>query len=41
MIMQLIISNNSNTDLRRLFARKLDNLFEIAPDLSYDWWQDR
>ena len=26
--------------LRRLFARKLDDLYEIQEDKSYDWWNE-
>ncbi|HEY4326619.1 MAG TPA: hypothetical protein VGN20_21720 [Mucilaginibacter sp.] len=27
-------------DLRRLYARKMDHLFEIPPDQTYQWWLD-
>ena len=27
--------------LRRFFARKLDHLFDIQPELAFDWWADR
>jgi len=26
--------------LRKYFARKLDHLFELDPDLKYDWWTE-
>ena len=26
--------------LRKNFARKLDNLFEIKADLEFDWWKE-
>ncbi len=29
---------NDNQKLRRYFARKLDNLFDIKADKRYDWW---
>lgn len=33
-------NQNGNT-LRRLFARKLDHLYDIQPDpINYDWWTD-
>ena len=34
------LTQDSNNYLRRLFARKMDNLFEIAVDTTYDWWLD-
>ena len=34
--------NSESEGLRRLFARKLDHLFEVAPDPSnFEWWNDQ
>lgn len=35
-------NNADGESLRRLFARKLDHLFDLLPDAAnYDWWVDR
>jgi len=33
-------STTDGSRLRRLFARKLDHLYDIPADISYDWWND-
>lgn len=33
--------DDSGSRLRRLFARKLDHLYDISRDINYDWWIDR
>jgi len=36
------LADPKNDKMRRLFARKLDHLFEIERDQKqYDWWEDR
>jgi len=36
------LRQNDNQHLRRLFARKLDDLFEIPRDPKvFDWWIDK
>lgn len=41
-ITELSARNQTGNDMRRLFARKLDHFFDIAPDSqNYDWWEDR
>ncbi len=30
--------NQNSETLRKYFARKMDNLFEFAPDANFDWW---
>ena len=30
--------NNDGNELRKFFARKLDNLFDYQPDSKFDWW---
>jgi hypothetical protein len=32
-------NDNNGEKLRKLFGRKLDHLFDIKRDLSYDWWK--
>ena len=32
------LARGENASLRRLFGRKLDNLFEVKRDKKYDWW---
>lgn len=32
-------NNEKAEQLRRNFARKLDNLFDLTPDTAYEWWQ--
>ncbi|MBS1504020.1 MAG: hypothetical protein JST32_18260 [Bacteroidetes bacterium] len=39
-IKSLKANSQQGEALRRLFARKMDHLFEIPADLSYDWWID-
>lgn len=36
------LKQNNNQNLRRLFARKLDDLFDMSPDPEkFDWWIDK
>ncbi|AWK04788.1 hypothetical protein HYN56_11355 [Flavobacterium crocinum] len=40
-LLELSAQTQIGNNLRRLFARKLDHLYDIAPDSNnYDWWQD-
>ena len=39
-IKKLSTESKEGQDLRRLLARKLDHLYDIKPDLSFDWWKD-
>ena len=32
-------TDQSGEKLRKLFGRKLDHLFDIKRNLSYDWWK--
>lgn len=37
----LLEDTDAGKRLRRLFARKLDHLYDISPDQTiYDWWED-
>lgn len=39
---QLTLATAEGNNLRRLFARKLDHLYDIPPAPNdYDWWEDR
>lgn len=41
-LIELAADDNDGNILRRLFARKLDHLYDIPRDsVNYDWWQDR
>jgi len=31
-------TDNDGKELRKFFARKLDNLFDYQPDSKFDWW---
>jgi hypothetical protein len=31
-------ADNDGKELRKFFARKLDNLFDFKPDSKFDWW---
>jgi len=31
-------ADNDGKELRKFFARKLDNLFDYQPDSKFDWW---
>lgn len=31
-------ADNDGKELRKFFARKLDNLFDYKPDSKFDWW---
>ncbi len=36
------LKQSNNQELRRLFARKLDDLFDMSPDpKKFDWWIDK
>ena len=35
----LELSNPQNVDLRKNFARKLDNLYDLPRDNGFDWWR--
>lgn len=40
-LISLSQDNQNGNTLRRLFARKLDHLYDIQPDpINYDWWTD-
>jgi len=41
-LQKLSLENEEGNTLRRLFARKLDHLYDIPRDPNnYDWWEDR
>ncbi|MGJ1329031.1 hypothetical protein [Sphingobacterium multivorum] len=31
-------NNQDGEILRKYFARKMDSLFEVVPDVNFDWW---
>jgi hypothetical protein len=33
------LADPNNTELRKFFARKLDDLFDIPKDETFDWWK--
>jgi hypothetical protein len=37
----LVRKDTEGNKFRRLFARKLDHLFDIPRDMSFDWWKDK
>lgn len=39
-LLSLSQPNAEGNRLRRLFARKLDHLYDIPVDINYDWWND-
>jgi hypothetical protein len=40
-LVELQLDDNDGEALRRLFARKLDHLYDIDRDTLYDWWLDK
>jgi len=39
-IKKLSIEDNEGQSLRRLLARKLDHLYDVPAELSFDWWKE-
>lgn len=37
-LVELRKADNDGKELRKFFARKLDNLFDYQPDAKFDWW---
>ena len=40
-IIKLSIEDVEGQSLRRLLARKLDHLYDVPAELSFDWWKEQ